>query len=302
MQLLHDCFAPVAKTMTVRLLLAIATTKGWFLHHLDVNNAFLHGNPDEASRQWNHEFTEKIKALGFIQSKYAYFLFTKGTNSQFVALLFYVDDILVTATIKDYIQEVRRYQDDNVEDLGEAKYFLGLELSRSQQGRVVTHNKYAQDIIKDVGLHEGKSIVTPLFEFFRRTWGSHTGTFQIGQHAKQQGEYKSMTTTVCEIVWVNNLLKDLGVKVLTPVPFFCDNKADIHITENPVFHERTKHVEIDCHAPLPGNAFLHLCSNLGLVAMNASPTCVGAAEVSSSRKTEAGNGNSDSGLLRKKQK
>ncbi|CAN1160124.1 Retrovirus-related Pol polyprotein from transposon RE1, partial [Linum perenne] len=40
---------------------------------------------------------------------------------------------------------------------------------------------------------------------------------------------------------------DLGVKVVTPVSIYCDNRSAIHIAENPVFHEHTKHIEIYCH-------------------------------------------------------
>ncbi|CAM8920683.1 unnamed protein product [Rhodiola kirilowii] len=56
-----------------------------------------------------------------------------------------------------------------------------------------------------------------------------------------------MAATCCELVWLARLIRDMGVPVTAPIPLHCDNKAAIHIAHNPVFHERTKHVELDCH-------------------------------------------------------
>ncbi|CAM8932959.1 unnamed protein product [Rhodiola kirilowii] len=69
----------------------------------------------------------------------------------------------------------------------------------------------------------------------------------VVSRSSAESEYRSMAATCCELVWLARLIKDMGVQVETPVPLFCDNKAAIHIAHNPVFHERTKHVELDCH-------------------------------------------------------
>jgi len=62
-----------------------------------------------------------------------------------------------------------------------------------------------------------------------------------------EAEYKSLACLTAKIVWVTNLFKELGINVKEPVVVFCDNKAVIQIAANHVFHERTKHIEIDCH-------------------------------------------------------
>ena len=62
-----------------------------------------------------------------------------------------------------------------------------------------------------------------------------------------ESEYRAMTQSVCEIMCICQLLMEVGIKTSVPAKLWCDNKVSMHIASNPIFHERTKHVEIDCH-------------------------------------------------------
>jgi len=56
-----------------------------------------------------------------------------------------------------------------------------------------------------------------------------------------------MASTTKEIVWLRWLLADMGISFSHLTPMYCDNQSSIQIAHNLVFHERTKHIEIDCH-------------------------------------------------------
>ena len=177
-------FSPIAKMTTVKTLLAISTVKGWHLIQLDVNNAFLHGElhkevymhlPQgfrskgenvvcklnksfyglkQALRQWYSKFSSTILKCGFKQSKYDYSFFTKKFNQSFIILLVYMDDILIASNDVHAVEELKVFLDQEfkLKNLGNLKFFLGLEVARSEKGISLCQRKYALEVLKDAGM------------------------------------------------------------------------------------------------------------------------------------------------------
>ena len=62
-----------------------------------------------------------------------------------------------------------------------------------------------------------------------------------------EAEFREMVKGICELLWLRKLLTELGFEPCAEMKLFCDNKAAIDISHNPVQHDRTKHIEVDMH-------------------------------------------------------
>uniref|UniRef100_A0A2N9IAK3 CCHC-type domain-containing protein n=1 Tax=Fagus sylvatica TaxID=28930 RepID=A0A2N9IAK3_FAGSY len=62
-----------------------------------------------------------------------------------------------------------------------------------------------------------------------------------------EAEYRALADTTSELLALRWLLEDMGVTHSSPTVIHCDNRSAIQIVHNDIFHERTKHFEIDCH-------------------------------------------------------
>ncbi|PON40426.1 Ribonuclease H-like domain containing protein, partial [Parasponia andersonii] len=77
------------------------------------------------------------------------------------------------------------------------------------------------------------------------TWRSKKQS--VVARSSAEAEFRAVAQGICEGMWLTRLLKELGMTYEGPMKLYCDNKAAINITHNPVHHDRTKHVEIDRH-------------------------------------------------------
>lgn len=62
-----------------------------------------------------------------------------------------------------------------------------------------------------------------------------------------KSEYKAIANATTELVWVQSLPKELGIFQLRPLSLWCDNLGATYLSANPIFHVRTKQIEVDFH-------------------------------------------------------
>ncbi|GKE12827.1 ribonuclease H-like domain-containing protein [Tanacetum coccineum] len=161
----------------VRCLLIVVVFNSWHVFQLDVNNAFLYGDLDEvvymkppegyfpsgnkvcrlkkslyglkqALRKCNAKLTSILIENSFSQSKSDYFLYTKSDKGVFLALLVYVDDIMITGNNVYEIKKFKVFLKSKfmIKDLGKLKYFLGIEVVDTDKGICLNQRKYVLDL------------------------------------------------------------------------------------------------------------------------------------------------------------
>ncbi|RVW39753.1 Copia protein [Vitis vinifera] len=145
----------------VWILLSLAVNQDWCLQQLDIKNAFLNGDlEEEVYMEIPPGFEESMA-----KNQADHTLFVKKSHAGKLAILIvYVDDIILSGNDMGVLQNLKKYlsEEFEVKDLGNLKYFLGMEVARSRKGIVVSQRKYILDLLKKTGMLGCKPIDTPM--------------------------------------------------------------------------------------------------------------------------------------------
>nr|XP_016501896.1 PREDICTED: uncharacterized protein LOC107820184 [Nicotiana tabacum] len=193
-----ETFSPVIKMSTVKCLVVVVIKHSWSLSHLDVNNAFIHGDLDEevyiklpqgltifalsgsaplvcklrkslyglrkVSRQWYAKLSQALYSRGYTYSLNDYSLFIKGAPGNLVLLAVYVDDIIITGDDIAEISALTQFLDAQfkIKDLGSLHYFLGIEVSSIPGGVILNQKKFVTDLLQQFDCNVVSPVVCPL--------------------------------------------------------------------------------------------------------------------------------------------
>lgn len=191
-----EVFAPVSKYATFRILMGLTAALDLELHQIDIKNAFVQGTLEEdvwveqppgfhtgapgtachlikalyglkqAPRVWHTRLHTELVDYGFTASKADPSLYTYHDKTGTVYLLSYVDDILIASSAITTIEKVKAFikRTFPARDLGEATYYLGINLSRDRLARCLklSHERAILDLVSKFDLTESKPRDIPM--------------------------------------------------------------------------------------------------------------------------------------------
>ncbi|GJT68068.1 ribonuclease H-like domain-containing protein [Tanacetum coccineum] len=267
----EEIFSHVVKMVTVRYLIGLVVFNNWPLYQLDVNNAFLYSDLHEevymslppgyydknetkvcrfvkslyglkqAPRQWNEKLTCALIENGFIQSKNDYSLYVKSKKGMFTALLVYVDDIDVTSN--NHAEIEKKYCLELLSDYG----LLACKPAATQlQQNIVFSFKESEKDNRHMHapLQSHFAAGLRVLRYLKQAPGTGIHFYKcnkISLHAFSDADWAKCPKSR------KSVSEDLDVEGLFPVNLFCDRSSAIQVAANLVFHEKTKHFEINLH-------------------------------------------------------
>jgi hypothetical protein len=192
-----ETFAPVARYSSIRAILALVAHHDWELHQMDVHSAYLYGELKEeiymrqpegfvspgqeslvchlqkslyglkqAGRTWNQRIDFELKAKGFTSIVADPCVYAYRRGSTIVIISLYVDDLLLCSDSLTQLEQVKSELSTSfqMEDLGEAHFVLGIEITRDRKARTLTISQgaYVTDVIKRFHMADCHPTSTPM--------------------------------------------------------------------------------------------------------------------------------------------
>eukprot|EP00253_Pinus_taeda_P011970 PITA_11970 len=214
----HDeNFALVARYSSIRSMLALLAQMGWKIHQMDVKTAFLNG---------------KIEEEVYIEQPKGFETFNR-------------DDQLIKSSNEDLAR------DFEMKDMGLMHYFLGMEVCQKDGEVFVSQGKYANEILRRFHVEKCKPMQTPLVGNWRKEGATSVSWYNRKQRSitlsSIEVEYMAASHAECEAIWMRKILVGLFGQRMDPNVIYCDNQSCIKLSENLVFHDRSKHIDIWYH-------------------------------------------------------
>src|SRR5665213_3071401 len=214
-----ETFAPVAKFVTMRCMMAVGAAMDLEMHQMDVKMAFLNGGleveiymeqPPGFVREGRSDLVCKLRNAiyglrqsgrawydlvhifftkeGFIRSHADHSLYIKQTGTYFIAVVIYVDDLIIMASDMVVMNELKSKLEEeyDMSDLGELHFFLGVHIERDRAARTITMHQgsYIEGVLKRFGMDDCKPVGTPLdpkaalVKFTNEEYDQHTQDMQ----------------------------------------------------------------------------------------------------------------------------
>ncbi|GJQ96285.1 putative ribonuclease H-like domain-containing protein [Tanacetum coccineum] len=243
-----EVFAPVARIEAIRLFLAYASFMGLIVYQMDVKSAFLYGTIEE-----------EVFRRGTIDKT----LFIKKEKGDILLVQVYVDDIIFGSTKNslcvEFEQMMHKSQDKYVADILKKFDFTIIKAARTPIETNKALNK--DEEAKDVDVHLYRLMIGSLmylttsrpdimfvvcacarFQVTPKTSHLHA-VKRIFRYLKGQPKLGNPQQ---EVLWIQNQMLDYGFNFMN-TKIHIDNESTICIVKNPVFHSKTKHIEIRHH-------------------------------------------------------
>ncbi|GKV53337.1 hypothetical protein SLEP1_g59870 [Rubroshorea leprosula] len=162
----------------------------------------------QSPRAWYAKFSATVSEFGFTSSPHDTTLFICETTWGMVLLLLYVDDMIITEDDVVGVEELKQSlsQKFEMKDLGVLSYFLGLEVTSSVDGYLLSQVKYAFDLVSKAELNDGKSVSTPLEHNVKLTPMDDSPLSDLTRYGQLVGSLVYLTKTRPDIAYAVHIV------------------------------------------------------------------------------------------------